>query len=187
MANFYSEEMINKLVDDGEIENIIPKIDELYNNIFDLLYMYSHLTISPGYIACLLMDNTNKIVFRCIDTEFRIENCPSILIYRKNYNRQTKEMTYYILMICTKQKFKKFGYASKMLDDFIQYIKNKHVENRSAFTNIKIVLSSVETAVTFYESYGFRWTREDLTAHKTLMRYEKYESDKEYFIMELCI
>ena len=86
-------------------------------------------------------------------------------------------------MICTKPKFKKFGYASKLLDDFIQTIKNKHCAD-SAF-KIKIVLSSVESAVTFYESYGFKWTRESLTNHKTLMLYEKYEEKKEYFMLEL--
>ena len=86
-------------------------------------------------------------------------------------------------MICTKNKFKKFGYASNLLDDFIKYIKDKI----TTFKKIKIVLSSVETAVTFYESYGFRWTRESLTEHDTLMRYERYEEDKEYFILELII
>ena len=86
-------------------------------------------------------------------------------------------------MICTKPKFKKFGYASKLSDDFIQHIKNKHCAD-SAF-KIKIVLSSVESAVTFYESYGFKWTRESLTNHKTLMLYEKYEEKKEYFMLEL--
>ena len=85
-------------------------------------------------------------------------------------------------MICTKHKFKKFGYASKLFDDFIQHIKDKYKSK-----NCKIILSSVETAVTFYESYGFRWTRESLNKHKTLMKYEKYDEEKEYFILELCI
>ena len=188
MANFYVEDMVNKIIDNDDIETILPKINDFYNEIFSLIYTYSHHTISPNYIARLLVDETNKIAFRCIDMEFRLENCPSILIYRKYYKKETNEIIYYMLMICTKQKFKKFGYASKLLDDFIQYIKNKHTENRDNFSKIKIVLSSVESAVTFYELYGFKWIRdESLSSHKILMQYEKYEEGKEYFMMELCI
>ena len=181
--NFYSEDIINNIIDVEEIENIIPKIEKFREDIVDLFCNYSHHVICPTYIISLLKDDTNKIVFRCIDTEFTIENCPSILIYH-TYNDKTKsEIIYYILMICTKNKFKKFGYASNLLDDFIKYIKSK----KTIYKTIKIVLSSVETAVTFYESYGFRWTRESLTEHNTLMRYEKYDENKEYFILEMSI
>jgi predicted GNAT family N-acyltransferase len=74
-----------------------------------------------------------------------------------------------------------------MLDDFIRHIKEAHNNSEHKFKDVKVVLSSVETAVTFYETYGFRWTREPLTDHPTLMRYEKYEENKEYFILELSI
>jgi ribosomal protein S18 acetylase RimI-like enzyme len=188
MANFYAEDMVNKMIDNEKIEVLLPKINEFYNNIFSLIYTYSHRSISAEYIAGLLLDDTNKIAFRCINMEFEMENCPSILIYRKYYKKDTNEIIYYMLMICTKQKFKKFGYASKLLDDFIQYIKNKYTETKNNYHIIKIVLSSVESAVTFYESYGFKWLRnESITSHKVLMRYEKYEEDKEYYMMELCI
>ena len=53
--------------------------------------------------------------------------------------------------------------------------------------NTKIVLSSLESAVLFYENYGFRWTRESLDKHPVLMQYEKFEEKKEYFIMEYII
>lgn len=185
--NFYSEDIINEIIDTSEIETILPKIRNLYEDIYSLFCNYSHRVICPLYVHTLLEDETNKIVFRCIDMDFTIENCPSILIYHKYYNKRTNELAYYILMICTKPKFKKFGYASKMLDDFIQHIKQKHAQSTQKYNNIKIILSSVETAVTFYEKYGFRWTREPLTDHRTLMRYEKYEENKEYFILELRI
>ena len=181
--NFYSEDTINNIIDTEEIENIIPKIDKFREDIVRLFCNYSRHVICPLYIISLLKDETNKIVFRCIDTVFTLENCPSILIYHTYIDKSKNEIIYYILMICTKNKFKKFGYASNLLDDFIKYIKDKI----TTFKKIKIVLSSVETAVTFYESYGFRWTRESLTEHDTLMRYERYEEDKEYFILELII
>lgn len=184
--NFYSDEIVNKIID-GDIEQIYPKMEEFYQKIFELFYDYSHRVICPNYIFTLLADLKNKIVFRCIDTEFNIENCPSILIYHKHYNRSTDELAYYILMICTKPKFKKYGYASKMLDDFIQHIKRIHEQSEHKFKDIKVILSSVETAVTFYETYGFKWTRAALTDHKTLMIYEKYDAEKEYFILELSL
>ena len=182
--NFYSEDIFNNIIDNSEIEDILPQIANLYEDIYNLFCNYAHQVICPIYIQRLLEDDTNKIAFRCIDMEFTLENCPSILIYHRHYNKATNELIYYILMICTKPKFKKFGYASKLLDDFIQHIKNKHCD--SAF-KIKIVLSSVESAVTFYESYGFKWTRESLTAHKTLLLYEKWEEGKEYFMLELVL
>lgn len=184
--NFYSDEIVNKIID-GDIEQIYPKMEEFYQKIFELFYDYSHRVICPNYIFTLLADLKNKIVFRCIDTEFNIENCPSILIYHKHYNKSSNELAYYILMICTKPKFKKYGYASKMLDDFIQHIKRTHEQSEHKFKDIKVILSSVETAVTFYETYGFKWTRAELTDHKTLMIYEKYDAEKEYFILELSL
>jgi GNAT superfamily N-acetyltransferase len=190
MTNFYSEDILNDILDHADIENILPKMEEIYQAIYRLFCNYTHNVICPNYILTLLADQTNKIAFRCIDMEFNIENCPSILIYHRHYNKESKELIYYILMICTKPKFKKFGYASKLLDDFIQNIKNKHAQQseiQTPYNKIKIILSSVETAVTFYEIYGFKWTRALLTNHRTLMRYEKYDKDKEYFILELDI
>ena len=185
--NFYSDNIVNKIIDDSAVEEIIPKIEELYTNIARILYTFSHHVVSSNYVLPLLVDRSNKIAFRCIDMEFNLDNCPSMLIYHKSYNKQTNELIFYILMICTKPKFKKYGYASKLLDDFIQFIKTEYQEKREKYTNIKIALSSLESAVTFYENNGFRWTHEPITAHKPLLRYEKYEEDKEYFILEFII
>ena len=59
--------------------------------------------------------------------------------------------------------------------------------NKKNNKKIKIILSSTEESVLFYESYGFRWTRESLADHPLLMIYEKYEEEKEYFILELLV
>jgi hypothetical protein len=49
-------------------------------------------------------------------------------------------------------------------------------------------LSSVWDAATFYESYGFKWARDDtILNHKILLKNEKYEHDKEYIMMELVL
>jgi ribosomal protein S18 acetylase RimI-like enzyme len=181
--NFYSTDIINEILNTKEDENIIPEIALFYSEVFYLFCNYTNKIVNPKYILTLLSEKTNSIAFRCIDTEFSIKNCPSILIYRKSHDVEKNEMIYYILMICTKRKFKNLGYASSLLDDFITYIKNDKESN----INTKIILSSIESAVTFYEGYGFRWTRESLNKYKELMQYEKYEDGKEYFILELKI
>jgi GNAT superfamily N-acetyltransferase len=187
--NFYSDDIINNIIDNDELKFIIPKLSSLYEQTFILFCKYTSKVISPKYIFGLLHDRTNKIAFRCIDTEFNIENCPSILIYRLYKNIEKNELTYYILMICTKKSFKNLGYASRLLDDFIIHVKKKHTSDniKNKYKNIKIVLNSLESAVTFYEKYGFKWVIGSLKDHEELMKYEEYEDNKEYFILELSI
>jgi len=73
------------------------------------------------------------------------------------------------------------GYASGLIDDFVSHIRE------TVHDRCKIVLSSLETAVTFYEQYGFKWMRTPLSDYPVLLRYELYEAEKEYFIMELRV
>lgn len=174
--NFYSQNIIQKM-------KSTQAIGDFYENVFTMSCKYSNTVVSPSYILALLHDKSNAIAFRCIDTEFNIQNCPSILIYHKMYDELTHEHVYYILMICTKQKFKNMGYASGLLDDFIEHIRHTHVDE----SRCKIVLSSIESAVTFYEEYGFKWMRTSLSDHPQLMNFERYEEDKEYFILELSV
>jgi ribosomal protein S18 acetylase RimI-like enzyme len=128
-----------------------------------------------------------------MDHHFEIDNCPSMMIYNKQTNRETNEIIYYMLFICTKFKFKNQGYASQLLDDFIHKIREKHANNNENNENekkitSKIVLSSLWNAATFYESYGFNWARHDtILNHPVLLKHEKYEEDKEYIIMELVL
>jgi ribosomal protein S18 acetylase RimI-like enzyme len=117
-----------------------------------------------------------------MDSIFDIENCPSMLIYRRF--RFENETRYYILFTCTKRAFRGQGYGSILLDNLQKRIR----EENSATDHVnKIILSSVENAVLFYEAYGFRWTRESITDHPILMGYESYEEKKDYFIMELLV
>ena len=180
--NFYSENIINNIIDSEDVENILDKIDTFYQDLRILLSYYSYQHISLNYIKEILKDRKNRIAFRCMDTTFDIKSCPSLFVYVFDKNKEKKEITYYILLICTKQKFKNLGYASSLLSDFIQYVKEQN-KNYSR----KIILSSIESAVTFYENYGFNWTRELLIDYPILMEYEKYSEKKEYFILKLNI
>ena len=125
---------------------------------------------------------SRDIAFYCIDTYFDIHNCPSSIIYQKK-NTKKNEITYYILLIFTVTKYRNMGYATIMLDKFIEYILKKHTSNQK----IKFILSSTENAFTFYLYSGFELTQELLTDHKILTKYEKNDKNKEYYIFELLI
>jgi GNAT superfamily N-acetyltransferase len=179
--NFYSDDIINNIIDHSSLENLMDELDLLKTKIRGLLHNFSGSDIQSNYIDVLLGNERNKIVFYCMDFEFTIDNCPVMMIYRKQ-KIDEKEMKYYILMLCTKQKFRNQGYASKLLDGFIEKIKEVNPEIKQ-----KIILSSIESAVLFYESYGFKWTIDSLSDHPILLETEKKEEGKEYFIMELKI
>jgi len=185
--NFYSEDIINEFIDKSNVENILEKIENFKDDVKMLFYYFSFYEISFDYIDALLKDEKNKYVFRCIDnSDFDIRNCPSGMIYRKYFNKTKKEVVYYILMICTKQRFKKLGYASALLDDFIQRVKKENANILKDY-KVKIALSSLDNVVSYYERYGFKMKSHNIKDHPLLMCYEKYEKDKEYYIMELDV
>ena len=181
--NFYSEDIIGDIMKTKPVKKVGQKIGDFYETVFTITSKFSDKIVSCSYILSLLTNRKNSVAFRCIDTTFNIHNCPSILIYNKFYDVAKNEHIYSILMICTKRSFKNMGYASKLLDDFIDHIRN----NRTDDSSCKIVLSSIESAVTFYEQYGFKWMRTSLNDYPKLMEFERYDESKEYFILELQI
>jgi GNAT superfamily N-acetyltransferase len=183
--NFYSDKIINDIIDNKHIDNIIDIIETFIENSYNKITKYSLDSISYKYIYTILSNKKNIIVYYCMDNEFAIDNCPSIAIYSKCKSYHNHEIRYYILLLCTKRKFRGHRYASKLLDNFINRIKDENKNNNEH--TIKIILSSLEESVLFYESYGFKWTREELVDHNVLMNYEKYDNSKEYFIMELIL
>ena len=153
------------------VKNIINYFKKCFRDI-NLVYVYK-----------LLCDDKNNIAFYCMDTNFNIDNCPASIIYQKKQN--TKEITYYILLIFTVTKFRNLGYASIMLDEFIKSILKKHKSTSS--NKIKFVLSSTEKAFDFYVNSGFILTPESLEDHNILSKYEKFDKTKMYYIFELLI
>ena len=178
--NFYSDIIMNDIMYNYPLEKVIDSIEQFGEECFNAIAKYSYNSIHSKYIYNVLGNTKNVVAFHCIDNEFNLNNCPSMLVYRKC--RYENEIRYYILIACTKRKFRNQGYPSKLLDGVIERIKKENAEN-----TIKIILSSVEESVIFYESYGFKWTRESITDHSMLMRFERYEPKKEYFIMEFVL
>lgn len=180
--NFYSDILINNIIDNEAVDQIIDMIETFGEESFNVIAKYSSQNINHKYIYNILSDTQNIVVFYCLDIDFSINNCPSVLVYRKC--KKQNEIRYYILLTCTKRSFRKQGYGSKLMDGLIERIKK---ENSNLQNTKKILLSSVEESVLFYESYGFKWTRESIIEHDILLNFEKYESEKEYFIMEYIV
>lgn len=174
---------MNDIIDNEPLDKITDLIQNFGEQSFNAIARYSYNSIHHKYIYNVLGNTKNIVAFHCLDTDFSVNNCPSILVYRKC--KCNGEIRYYVLIACTKRKFRAQGYASKLIDGVVERIKE---ENQGVpDTTIKVILSSVEESVIFYENYGFKWTRESITDHPMLMTFERYEEKKEYFIMELVL
>ena len=139
--NFYSDKIINDIIDNKPIDNIIDIIETFIETSYSKITKYSLDSISYKYIYTILTNKKNIIVYYCMDNEFAIDNCPSIAIYSKCKSYNTHEIRYYILLLCTKRKFRVQGYASKLLDNFIIRIKDENKNKNENKKNIKIIIS----------------------------------------------
>lgn len=178
--NFYSDEIIRDIVDNAPLETMIDQLRDFVAHYEYLVVKYCYGIISDKYLTNLINDSRKIVVaFHCLDRVFDISNCPSLLIYRKC--RMSDETRYYVLLTCTKRQFRGNGYATALLNGLVARIRK---DMGAGSGPAKILLSSVEDAVLFYEAYGFRWTRESISTHPVLMEYEAYDEAKEYFVME---
>jgi len=184
--NFYSDEIINNIIDNQPLDQIIEKVEDFIIQCKSIAIKYSSGDIHPEYTKNVLRDPEKTVAFHCLDNnEFSIDNCPAILVYRKVI--YPDEIIYYVLFTCTKRSFRGQGYASRLFDGFIQRVKSEKMNRgiNGIPKKARIVLSSLETSVIFYESYGFKWTRESISKYPLLLEYEIYEKNKEYFILQL--
>jgi len=105
--------------------------------------------LNENYIYELFATEHEIILFSIDNTFIEIENCPCGLIYK--VEETENETNIYIMFIATQYRFRKVGYASIFMNEFIDFMKQ-------TYKNVFIILDSVETAVSFYEHIGFRWT-----------------------------
>lgn len=163
-------------------------LDTDLNNKYDWMHIYELLCnfsnkISKNYIYHLLVNKSNKIILYSINSleNFDLENCPCGLIY--NYNKVTDtEINVCIMMISTKYKCRKYGYASTFINEFITFIKTRLAH----FKIINILLDSLEPVVTFYEHIGFKWIISTKEIN-TLFSITEEKDAEEHFIMKYII
>jgi len=181
---FFGKDIVNKIIDTTPVENLIEKIDDFKSDVDMIFTYFAFSTIGIDYIQNLLKYDSNQVAFYCMDTEFDIRSCPSCMIYSKQNKKNSDEIIYYIMIICTQQRFKKLGYATMLLDGFIERVRE---ETKGSEKKVKIVLSSLDNVVSYYQKYGFEVVDCSFEHYPYLMRFEKIEDNKMYNVMELKI
>lgn len=129
--------------------------------------------INQNYITNLFHSKRIKIVFSCIDPYFSLKNITSILIYHKTKSYTVNK--YYILLLGTHDRFRKFGYGKVILNEFIDLIKLYNIGLNN--TNI-LLLKSLDSSMNFYLDYGFIKSKSSLQTNKLFFKYETNEELK---------
>lgn len=164
------------------------KLIKKYNNydiyLYDKYYKIGIYKISPiikeyadnineGFIDFILNSNNIEIVFYSNNSTKSINNNLGIIIYTKStniYNKQKKN-NIYLLLLCIKKKYRKFGYGKVFLEEFIDYIKNLNNNDKT------IVLHPLISSVYFYKTFGFSEIIDKPYNYKKLFKFEKYNKD----------
>ena len=148
---------------------------------FSELFPFYFSGINQNYTQNILDSDKTHIIISCIDNKFDIKNITSILIYHKTTSSDT--IKYYILLLGTHERFRKYGYGKVILDEFIEFIKISNRTNKK----IKILLKSLESSLNFYLSNGF--IESELKPNRLFYKYETAKELKlnEEKILELNI
>ncbi len=88
------------------------------------------------------------------------------------------------MVISTHFEYRNKGYGKALLDGFIERIKN---ETKNSKKKVKIILSSLDEVVSYYQKYGFEVVDCSFDNYPYLRSFEIYEEDKIYTIMEYLI
>jgi hypothetical protein len=75
---------MNDIMDNYPLENVIDSIEQFGEECFNAIAKYSYNSIHSKYIYNVLGNTKNVVAFHCIDNEFNLNNCPSMVVYRKS-------------------------------------------------------------------------------------------------------
>lgn len=177
--NLYKKTKPNKMqnIDFDEFKKIgIEQIKKIFHNYFT--------GININYINNILNDKTNHILLSCISNNFEISNITSILIFHKT---KLKNITkYYIWLIGTHTNVRNLGYGSIIINEFIEFIKSKSLNQKNNQKQI-LLLKSLDTSLKFYLDLGFE--QAVLSENKLFFKYETLEEIKnnKNFILQYII
>lgn len=138
-------------------------------DIFSSILVFYFSGINQKYIKNILYSEKTNIFISCIDNKFNPKNITSILMCHKT--ESSNVIKYYILLLGTHERFRKFGYGRVILDEFVDYIKKKYNKTNNK-RKIKILLKSLESSVNFYLNYGFVKSNTKLVTNKLFYKYE---------------
>jgi len=181
---FFSDDIQNKIVDTAPLDEIIDRLEEFKNDNQMIFTYFNYGSIGIDYIENLLKYETNKVAFYCTEDTFVIRSCPSCMIYSKQNKKNSDTIMYYIMVISTDKEFRGQGYATKLLNGFVEKVKE---ETKTSPKKVKIVLSSLDEVVSYYQKYGFDAVDCSFENYPYFKCFEKYDEEKIYTVMELDI
>ena len=181
---FFSENIKNKIVDTTPLDEIMDKLAEFSNDVEMIFTYFNYGAIGIDYIQNLLKYETNKTAFYCNEDTFVIRSCPSCIIYSKQNKKNSDTILYYIMVISTDKEFRGQGYATKLLNGFVEKVKE---ETLTSPKKVKIVLSSLDEVVSYYQKYGFEVVDCSFENYPYFRCFEKFDEEKIYTVMELDI
>jgi len=115
---------------------------------------------------------------------FSIRSCVSCMIYSKQNKKNSDTIFYYIMLISTEPECRGKGYATALLDGFISRVRE---ETKQSTKKVKIVLSSLDEVVSYYQMYGFEVVDCSFDNYPFFKLFEKHDPDKMCTIMEFSI
>lgn len=181
---FYSDKIEANIIDNNDVSIIADMIDQFKEDVDMLFTYFAFSIIGLDYIKNLLKYQSNRVAFYCLEDTFDIRKCTSAMIYSKQTRNTGGSIIYYIMMICTQPEYKKMGFATKLLNGFVEKVRN---DTQNADVPVKIILSSLDDVVSYYQKYGFEVVDCSMENYPYLARFEKYDETKLYTIMELVI
>ena len=181
---FFSDDIQNKIVDTAPLDEIMDRLEDFKNDNQMIFTYFNYGSIGIDYIENLLKYESNKAVFYCTEDTFVIRSCPSCMIYSKQNKKNSDTIMYYIMVISTDKEFRGQGYATKLLNGFVEKVKD---ETKSSPKKVKIVLSSLDEVVSYYQKYGFEAVDCSFENYPYFKCFEKYDEGKLYTVMELDI
>ena len=147
---FFSEDIKNKIVDTTPLDEIMDKLEEFKNDVEMIFTYFNYGSIGIDYIENLLKYESNKMAFYCTEDNFVIRSCPSCMIYSRQNKKNSDTIMYYIMVISTDKEFRGQGYATKLLNGFVEKVKE---ETKTSPKKVKSVLSSIDEVVSNFSKY----------------------------------
>jgi ribosomal protein S18 acetylase RimI-like enzyme len=106
------------------------------------------------------------------------------MVYSRQNKTNSDTILYYIMVISTQKEFRCNGYATKLLNGFVERVK---LETKNTNKKVKIILSSLDEVISYYQKYGFEVVDCSFDNYPYFKYFEKYDQNKIYNIMELNI
>lgn len=181
---FYSDDIKKKIIDESPIEEIIGNLDQFKEDTDMIFTYFNYGSIAIDYIQNLLKYESNKTAYYCLEDDFVIRKCPSCMIYSRQNKKNSDTILYYIMVISTQKEYRKQGYATALLNGFVERIKT---ETQNTPKKVKIVLSALDEVVTYYQNYGFEAVDYTFDNYPYFKAFEMYDDEKLYTIMDFNI